>query len=82
MAPFPELLKIMRLALMPPAKVKHRKPHQATVFVRLLYLRRLLLSSHLLLLFESAGAFAGRNQISGIDNSVRVRVDMFGQLPS
>jgi hypothetical protein len=34
MAPFPELLKIVRLALMPPAKVKHRKPHQATVFVR------------------------------------------------
>src|SRR5205807_8978061 len=58
MAPFPELLKVMRLALMPPAKVKHRKPHQATIFVRLLYLRRVLLSSHWLLLFESAGAFA------------------------
>jgi hypothetical protein len=58
MAPFPELLKVVRLALMPPAKVKHRKPHHATVFVRLLYLRRLLLSSHWLLLFESAGAFA------------------------
>src|SRR5262245_21184518 len=59
MAPLPELLKVVRLALMPPAKVKHRKPHQAMVFVRLLYLRRvLLLSSHWLLLFESAGAFA------------------------
>jgi hypothetical protein len=33
MAPFPELLKVVRLALMPPAKVKHRKPHQATVFI-------------------------------------------------
>jgi len=58
MAPLPELLKVMRLALMPPAKVKHRKPHQATIFVRLLYLCRVLLSSHWLLLFESAGAFA------------------------
>src|SRR6266480_634838 len=58
MAPFPELLKVIRLALMSPAKVKHRKPHQATIFVRLLYLRRVLLSSHWLLLFESAGAFA------------------------
>src|SRR5262249_38392850 len=58
MAPFPELLKVVRLALMPPAKVKHRKPHQATVFVRLLSLRRVLLSRHWLLLFGSAGAFA------------------------
>ena len=58
MAPFPELLKVVRLALMPPAKVKHRKPHQATVFVRLLYLRRVLLSRHWLLLFGFAGAFA------------------------
>jgi len=36
MAPFPELLKVMRLALMPPAKVKHRKPHQATKGIPLL----------------------------------------------
>src|SRR5436190_14647171 len=71
MAPFPELLKVMRLALMPPAKVKHRKPHQATIFVRLLYLRRVLLSSHWLLLFRVCRSFCGsRNQISGIDNSV------------
>ena len=46
MAPFPELLKVVRLALMPPAKLKHRKLHQATVFVRLLYLGRVLLSRH------------------------------------
>jgi hypothetical protein len=46
MAPFPELLKVMRLALVPPVKVKHRKPHQATIFVRLLYLSRVLLSGH------------------------------------
>ncbi|MFY9836209.1 MAG: hypothetical protein WAK55_07015 [Xanthobacteraceae bacterium] len=58
MAPFPELLKVARLAVMPPAKVKHRKPHQATVFVRLLYLGRVLLSRHWLLLVGSAGAFA------------------------
>jgi hypothetical protein len=58
MAPFPELLKVVRLALMPPAKVKHRKPDQATVFVRLLYLGCVLLSRHWLLLSGCAGAFA------------------------
>jgi|SRR4029079_443434 hypothetical protein len=83
MAPFPELLKVMGLALMPPAKVKHRKPHQAMIFVGLLYLRRVLLSSHWLLLFRVCPSFCGsRNQISGIDNSVEVRVDMTCQLPS
>jgi hypothetical protein len=46
MTPFPELLKVMRLALMPPAKVKHRKAHQAKVFIRLLYLGRVLLFSY------------------------------------
>src|SRR5690242_18140388 len=57
MTPFPELLKVVRLALMPAAKVKHRKPHQAMVLVRLLYLRCILLSRHWLLLFGACGSF-------------------------
>jgi hypothetical protein len=83
MAPFPELLKVMRLALMPPAKVKHRKPHQATIFVRLLYLRRVLLSSHWLLLFESAEAFAEAviRSVELIIQWGRVRICLVSRLP-
>src|SRR6516165_7358252 len=82
MAPFPELLKVVRLALMPRESQASQASPSHGIRPAPLSPPRSSFSPLAAPLWVCRSFCGSRNQITGIDNSVGVRLDMFGQPPS